>query len=56
MALRAHYDEVGDLKMRDLFADDPDRAARLSLTLGDMLFDYSKNRITAMVPTKFSRA
>ena len=45
-ALRAHYDEVGDSKMRDLFADDPDRAARLSLTLGDMLFDYSKNRIT----------
>jgi glucose-6-phosphate isomerase len=45
-ALRAHYEEVGDLQMRKLFRDDPDRAARLSLTLGDMLFDYSKNRIT----------
>jgi len=45
-ALRAHYEEVGDLQMRNLFGDDPDRAARLSLTLGDMLFDYSKNRIT----------
>jgi len=32
--------------MRDLFRDDPDRAARFSLTLGDLLFDFSKNRVT----------
>jgi len=45
-ALRAHHDEVADLQMRDLFRDDPDRAARFSLTLGDLLFDFSKNRVT----------
>jgi len=45
-ALRAHHDEVVDLQMRDLFHEDPDRAARFSLTLGDLLFDFSKNRIT----------
>ncbi len=33
--------------MRDLFAQDPDRFARFSLRLGDILFDYAKNRITA---------
>ena len=32
--------------MRDLFREDPDRAGRFSLTLGDLLFDFSKNRIT----------
>ena len=32
--------------MRDLFAADPDRFARFSLTWNDLLFDYSKNRIT----------
>ena len=45
-ALRAHHDEVADLRMRDLFAQEPDRASRFSLALGDLLFDYSKNRIT----------
>jgi glucose-6-phosphate isomerase len=45
-ALRAHHDEVADLQMRDLFHEDPDRASRFSLTLGDLLFDFSKNRIT----------
>ncbi|CAL1240584.1 glucose-6-phosphate isomerase [Candidatus Methylocalor cossyra] len=32
--------------MRDLFAADPQRFDRFSLRLGDLLFDYSKNRIT----------
>ena len=32
--------------MRALFAEDPKRAARFSLRLEDLLFDYSKNRIT----------
>lgn len=45
-SLRSHHDEVADLHMRDLFADDSGRAERLSLTLGDLLFDFSKNRIT----------
>jgi len=45
-SLLSHRDEVSDLRMRDLFDRDPKRAERLSLTLGDLLFDYSKNRIT----------
>jgi len=32
--------------MRDLFAQDSDRFAKFSLRLGDLLLDYSKNRIT----------
>ncbi len=32
--------------MRDLFAQDAGRAGRFSLRLGDLLLDYSKNRIT----------
>ena len=45
-ALAEHYQEVGRLPMRDLFARDPERFDRFSLRLEDMLFDYSKNRIT----------
>ena len=34
------------MHMRDLFAADPQRFERFSLTFNDILFDYSKNRIT----------
>lgn len=44
-ALSDHYAAVKDLHMRDLFAADPNRFQRFSLTLGDFLLDYSKNRI-----------
>jgi glucose-6-phosphate isomerase len=37
--------------MRDLFVADPQRFARFSLRLGDILFDYSKNRITEQTMT-----
>ncbi|MGB5364852.1 MAG: glucose-6-phosphate isomerase [Polyangiales bacterium] len=45
-ALRAHHEEVADVEMRHLFDEDSDRGARFSLMLGDLLFDYSKNRVT----------
>lgn len=45
-ALQEHYEEIAALHMRNLFADDPDRFEKFSLRLGDILFDYSKNRIT----------
>ena len=45
-ALVQHQQEINDLHMRDLFAQDPQRFKRFSLRLGDILFDYSKNRIT----------
>ena len=32
--------------MRKLFAEDPQRFERFSLHLGDILYDYSKNRVT----------
>jgi glucose-6-phosphate isomerase len=44
--LTAHFDQVKDLHLRELFAADPGRAAKLSLRFGDILVDYSKNRIT----------
>ncbi|MBK8176499.1 MAG: glucose-6-phosphate isomerase [Rhodospirillales bacterium] len=46
-ALEAHANAVKNTHMRDLFAQDPERFRAFSLTLGDLLFDYSKNRITA---------
>jgi len=45
-ALEQHYEEVRHLHMRDLFEEDQERFARLSLHFKDMLYDYSKNRIT----------
>lgn len=45
-ALATHYAQVRDLPMRQLFADDPDRFRRFTLSHGDLLLDYSKNRIT----------
>ena len=44
--LLEHYDQVEDLRMRDLFSRDPQRFQRFHLRLDDILFDYSKNRIT----------
>ncbi len=44
--LQEHYGEISSLHMRDLFAQDPERFEKFSLRLGDILFDYSKNRIT----------
>jgi glucose-6-phosphate isomerase len=45
-ALAAHHRIVRETAMRDLFAADSERARRLSLRVGDLLLDYSKNRIT----------
>ncbi|EKO37889.1 MAG: glucose-6-phosphate isomerase [Solidesulfovibrio magneticus str. Maddingley MBC34] len=45
-ALAEHFASAKDLQMRDLFAADPGRFDKYSLRLGDILFDYSKNRVT----------
>ncbi len=45
-ALIHHHREAGDLKMRDLFTSDPQRFSKFSLRFGDILFDFSKNRVT----------
>jgi glucose-6-phosphate isomerase len=45
--LAGHFDEMKSVHMRDLFAKDPDRFGRFSVRFGDVLVDYSKNRVTA---------
>jgi glucose-6-phosphate isomerase len=45
-ALQEHYTEMQHVHMRELFARDPHRFDRFSLHFEDILFDYSKNRIT----------
>ena len=45
-ALQEHQWEIARLHMRDLFSADPQRFERYSVQLDDILFDYSKNRIT----------
>lgn len=46
-ALESHFEATKDRHMRDLFAEDPQRFERFSSTLGDLLFDYSKNRMSS---------
>ena len=44
--LQKHYEEEMNRRhMRDLFASDPDRFKKFSITFGEILFDYSKNII-----------
>ena len=45
-ALYTHCQEMQDAHMRDLFAQDRARFPRFSQRIGNILFDYSKNRIT----------
>ncbi|MGD0770918.1 MAG: glucose-6-phosphate isomerase [Tepidisphaeraceae bacterium] len=45
-ALSAHYQKISSVHMRDLFAQDPGRFEKFSLRFGDILLDFSKNRIT----------
>jgi glucose-6-phosphate isomerase len=45
-ALASHADEIGDLHLRDLFAQDRDRGERLAVEADDVYLDYSKNRVT----------
>src|ERR671937_1647418 len=44
-ALETHANEVRDLHLRELFAEDPNRGERLSLDAEGIYLDYSKNRI-----------
>lgn len=45
-ALDAHYQEVSQRHLRDLFAADPQRFDQFSRRFEDILLDFSKNRIT----------
>jgi glucose-6-phosphate isomerase len=45
-ALKAHHAMIGDLHLRQLFADDPGRGERLAVESGGIYLDFSKNRVT----------
>ena len=45
-ALVDHQRELAPVHLRDLFAADPDRAARFVTDVGDLRIDWSKHRIT----------
>jgi glucose-6-phosphate isomerase len=45
-ALENHCQEVRQIHLRQLFADDPGRAERMTLEAAGLMLDYSKNRIT----------
>ena len=44
--LSAHYEQIRDTHLRDLFATDPRRGERLTLDACGIYLDYSKNRVT----------
>lgn len=44
-ALTEHHREMKHVKIKDMFAADPQRFPRMSIQSGDILFDYSKNII-----------
>jgi len=46
-ALQAHFQTLESVHMRDLFDADSQRFDNFSLRCGDLLLDYSKNRVTA---------
>lgn len=45
-ALHEHFQAISGRHLRDLFAEDPQRACRFSLDAVGLHLDYSKNRIT----------
>ncbi len=45
-ALHRHQSAIGETHLRELFAQDPERAEQLSLEACGIYLDYSKNRIT----------
>lgn len=44
-SLQAHAEEIKQTHIKDLFKNDAERFTKYSLSDGDILFDYSKNRI-----------
>ncbi len=44
-ALEAHHAQVGTATLKEMFAQDPKRGKRMTLTAEGILLDYSKNRV-----------
>lgn len=47
-----HYQSMSEVHMRDLFAQDPERFKKFSVSFNDILVDYSKNIITEETMSK----
>jgi glucose-6-phosphate isomerase len=45
-AVMAHHETIRDRHLRDLFAEDPERATRLTADGAGLFLDYSKHRVT----------
>ncbi len=45
-ALAAHHEQISNRHLRELFAEDPGRATRLTVEAADLVLDYSKHRVT----------
>lgn len=45
-ALERHFNDIRDVHLRALFADDPKRGRRLAAEAAGLYLDYSKNRVT----------
>jgi len=45
-ALGAHYEKIAGRHLRELFAEDPERATRFTAQGADLVLDYSKHRVT----------
>jgi glucose-6-phosphate isomerase len=44
--LQTHYQQIREVHLRNLFADDPQRGERMTAEAAGIFLDYSKNRIT----------
>jgi glucose-6-phosphate isomerase len=45
-ALAGHHGEIEDRHLRELFAEEPERGRAYTVRAGDLVLDYSKNRLT----------
>jgi glucose-6-phosphate isomerase len=45
-ALEEHFEQIKDVHLRDLFADDPKRGERMVVEAAGLYLDYSKHRVT----------
>ncbi|MFH9179288.1 glucose-6-phosphate isomerase, partial [Streptomyces albogriseolus] len=45
-ALAKHREELGEVRLRELFEADPDRGTGYTLRVGDLRIDYSKHLVT----------
>src|SRR5690242_21246751 len=45
-ALRKHYEQIRDVTLRTLFAEDSQRGERMTAEAAGLFLDYSKNRVT----------